>query len=74
MVIEVCHDSLIVGGETDSPRRIEVLPHGTLEAVLVQVVTVGREELDAMVSGVGHQNLIFAVASDVPWIIELAGL
>ncbi len=40
MVVEVGDDGLVVGREADAPRRVEVLPHRALEAVLVQVVPV----------------------------------
>ena len=51
-----------------------MLPHGTLEPVLIQVIPVPRKQLNPMVSGVRHQNLVLAVASHVPWVVELAGL
>lgn len=52
MVVEVGDNGLVVGGEADAARRVEVLPHGAFEAVLVQEVAVGTEELNAVVPGV----------------------
>jgi len=74
VVVEVGDDGLVVGCEANAAGRVEVLPHGALEAVLVQEVAVGAEELDSVVPGVRHQDLVSAVASHVPGVVELAGL
>ena len=74
VVVEVGDDGLVVGGEANAARRVEVLPHGALEAVLVQEVAVRTKELDAVVPGVGDKNLVAAVASHIPRVVELAGL
>ena len=51
-----------------------MLPHGSFESVLVEVVPVWREQLNPMVSGVRHQDLVLAVAGHVPGVVELTSL
>lgn len=73
VVVEVGDDDAASGGETDAPRRIEVLPHGAgpFEPVLVEENALGGEELDAVVAGVRHDDLTVGIAGDVPGVVEL---
>ena len=72
MVVEVRDDGLVVGREADAARRVEILPHRAFEAVLAQELPVGREKLDPVIPGVWDENLILAVARDVPRVVELS--
>ena len=74
MVVEVRDDDVVAGREADAPGRVEVLPHVALEAVLGDKVPVRLEELDAVVPGVGDEDLVEAVAGHVPRVVELADL
>ncbi len=51
-----------------------MLPHGSLKPVLVQVVSIWREQLNPVITSVGNQDLVLAVASHVPRVVELTGL
>ncbi len=72
MVVEVSHDYMSLVIETHTSRRVKVFPKRSLEAVLVDERAVWCEELDAVVSGVGHQDLAFRVDCQIPWVVELA--
>ena len=72
MVVEVCDDGPVVGGETDASRGVKVTPQGPVVPVLDDKVAGGRKQLDAVVAGVGDQDLVPRVAGHVPRVVELA--
>ena len=58
--------------ETYTALGIEVLPHGAFEAVFVDELAVGREQLHAMVTRVRHEDVAIAVHRHVPRVVELS--
>ena len=62
---------LVILGKAHPARRIEMLPHLTVEAVLGQELAVLAEQLQPVVPRVGHQDLVLAVAGNVPRIQKL---
>ena len=60
VVVEVGDDDVVAGREADAPRRVEVLPHVALEAILGDEVPVRLEQLDAVVPGVQFIRKILA--------------
>lgn len=52
MVVEVRDDDVALVVEANAPRRVEMLPQRSFEAVLVDENTFRGEQLDAMVPSV----------------------
>ena len=49
---------LVIGGEADTARRVEVLPLLPLEAVALDELPGRGEQLDPVVPGIRDQNLV----------------
>lgn len=73
MVVEIRRDNVTLGVESDTARRVEVLPHTRrrLVAVFPQKYALRAEQLDSMIARVRHDDLTLRVDGDVPRVIKL---
>ena len=62
---------LIILSEANSTRRIKMFPHLAIKPILGQIFSTMSKKLKPVVPCVGHEDLILAVAGNIPWIHKL---
>lgn len=72
VIVEIRDDELALLIEADAARRVQVPEQVRLTAKHPQRNTLGAEQLDAMIPGVGDRDFASGVHRHVPRITELA--